>query len=117
MRIGKKAKAYLDETYGMYTENDKLELFDILHLHDTGKCAIAKNDGYHDSRHFEVIGYNLKLRQSRKLGRHDSLNFTGDTSPVDMIRIFLDGSTMVKFKKPTAFIHNTQAIYHEFSKE
>lgn len=115
MPLPKKAQAYVDDIFNRYTENDKLELFDILHMYDTKKLCLIKNSGYHDSRHFELVGYNLKLKQKRKLGLHDSVNL--DRAPVSMVRIFIDGSTMIKFNHPVPLIHYTQAVYYEYTKD
>lgn len=116
-RVPKKVKQYISNTLGVYKESDSLELFDILHLYDTGKYCLPDNSGYWDAKHFELVGYNTKEKQFRKLGRHDSINFTCEQSPIDMMRIFADGATLVRFKHPVPFIHTTQAVYYEYSKD
>lgn len=119
-RIPKKVKEFIDKTLSVYIENESLELFDILHLYDTGKYGIVKDDGYHDAKHFDLVGYNIELKQFRKLGRHDAIQLNSRHSvdcPIDSVRIFLDGSTLIKFKRPIPFIHTTQKVYYAFSED
>jgi hypothetical protein len=89
-----------------YADAPSLSSFDILHLYPK---EIAAPNGYFDSRFFELVGFNIVTMQKRSLGRHDSVDFDGDVG-LQMVRIFADGSTLVKFRSPVAAIGNTQAI-------
>lgn len=113
----KKVKAKIDEILGQYTECDSLELFDVLHLYDTGKACMVNNSGYHDSRHFDLVGFNTATRQRRNLGRHDGIEFTSEKymPAIKLIRIFLDGAMLIRFYKPVPLIHHTANVYYQYT--
>lgn len=90
----------------MYTESDALIEFHILHLYPEG---ISFPNGYYDSRFFNLIGFNTATMQKRNLGRHDGINFEGMIE-INSTRIFADGSTLLKFRKPIYISSITQAI-------
>ncbi len=87
--------------------DDELDEFNILHLYPGEVCY---PNGYYDSRFFEVIGYYygpnimvaVEAPRRRNLGEHDSLDFLGKNTDVDIIRVFIDGSTLIRFKKPVS---------------
>jgi len=86
--------------YSMYTNDETLSQFDVLHLYDTKKECYKDNSGFHDSRHFNVIGFLRSTRKKKDLGRHDEINMYEASKPISRIRIFADGSTMIIFKEP-----------------
>ena len=73
-----------------------LKSFHILHMYPK---EIAYPNGYYDSRFAEVIGFNCDLMEKRNLGKRDGVDFWMADKNVEimMIRIFADGSTMIKF--------------------
>jgi hypothetical protein len=100
MRYPKNVQHHIDNLK-IYKENENLESFQLFHLY-SGKTAYPR--GYYDSRWFELIGYNYKTKEFKNLGEHDGL--TLEAQP-DIIRIFADGSTVIRFKKDV-LIYNTQ---------
>ena len=78
-----------------YKEFDGLKEFNILQLYPMGLCY---PDGYYDSRWFNLVAYNYLTNQMKNLGRHDGLTFNSNNPAVDIVRIFADGSTLIRFK-------------------
>ena len=105
MKYPKVVQAKIDFVFDAYMPNEKLERFDIFHLYP-GKLAYPT--GYTDSRFFELVGYNTSKMESRKLGRHDSLRFEEEAFKPHFLRIFADGSTLIKFRVPVACRYTTQ---------
>lgn len=85
-----------------YEEVNTLNTVDLIHLYDTGRVCIDDDSGYHDSRHFTLWGFNVELKQKTNLGIHDAVSFV-EGNLVLFVRIFLDGSTLIKFKYPVAY--------------
>lgn len=83
-----------------YKQVDVLERCNILHLYDT-KQECFENDGYYDSRFFELWAFNSKTNEKKFLGRKDGIEF-GDYANVSFVRIFIDGSTFIRFKNEVA---------------
>ena len=92
-----------------YAINEHLKSFHILHMYPK---EIAYPNGYYDSRFAEVIGFNCDLMEKRNLGKRDGVDFWMADKNVEimMIRIFADGSTMIKFFTPVTYVSLTQAI-------
>ncbi len=110
MRYTKKKLAEeVDKIFGVYTEDEELNEFNIFHMYGDGKPCIFFNNGYVDSQNFNLVGYNTDLNKKRDLGRHDSFNPTPDCK-LKMVRIFMDGSTMVKFSEKVTFDIPYQAM-------
>jgi hypothetical protein len=105
MEVPDEVKDYLD-AIDKYTENRGLSCFDILHMYPG---EIAYPDGYYDSRFFRLVAFNTKTMQKREFGIHDSIDLW-EGCAVKMIRIFLDGSTIIVFYSPVENIGNNQAI-------
>lgn len=94
-----------------YIEEETLNVFDIIHLYPSGELCYP--NGYYDSQWFELIGYNTETMEFSNLGKHkDGLNFnmlaTYGIPIIQRISIYLDGSTLIKFKTPIR-ISNFQA--------
>jgi hypothetical protein len=98
-------KEYPEEVWSMikvlneYREIDSpiFNKFDILHMYPQG---LAYPDGFHDSRFFELWAFSTRDMVKFKSKRpHDELRFTGHAD-MDIIRIFADGSTFIRFKTP-----------------
>lgn len=87
--------AFLEE----YKEDDSLQSCHIVHMYPRG---LAYPDGYYDSQFFELIAYNTQNMTKGNLGKHDEL-VINDGVVVDMIRIFADGSTMIRFRHSVNF--------------
>jgi len=71
-------KYNVQEVFDRYKENENLKEADIFHLYDTGEECIKDNTGYHDSRHFILVGFNTKTMEKCELGRHDGLESFSD---------------------------------------
>lgn len=96
-----------------YKENKDLKSFNIIHMYPK---KIAYPNGYWDSKFFKLIAYNEELMEFRSFGKHDGLDIC-DNVPVDIIRIFADGSTLVRFKKYVATNDWKNAGIHVYKKE
>ena len=86
----------------IYLEDQSLELFHIIHMYP-GKLAYPT--GYVDSRYFTLWGFNTDKMLKKNLGIHDGLDLNNILNPhlspkVNIIRIFADGSTLIKFLTP-----------------
>jgi len=91
----KNYKEYID-FLNKYAQNDKLTHADIFHLYPG---RIAYPDGYHDSRFFTLVGFNTKLMQKRVMNNKDGLHINKNAH-IYLVRIFIDGSTLIRFNKP-----------------
>jgi hypothetical protein len=85
-----------------YEEDQSVDTFHILHLYP-GK--IAYPNGYIDSRFFTLWGFNTDKMLKKNLGIRDGLDLTNVLDPqespkVNIIRIFADGSTLIRFLTP-----------------
>lgn len=94
--------AFLEE----YKEDDGLQSCHIVHMYPRG---LAYPNGYYDSQLFDLIAYNTRNMTKRNLGKHDGLAI-GEGIEVDIIRIFADGSTMIRFYHDVEF-DLFQAVY------
>lgn len=88
------------EVFNMYTENKNLQQADIFHLYDTGEECIKENKGYHDSRMFNLIAFNTQTMEKRNCGFHDGLQSFNDNVNIYLVRIYADGSTMIRLHRP-----------------
>ena len=79
-----------------YTEVENMEKCDILHLYNTKKYW-ADNDWFYDAMMFDLWAYNTKTKQKIYLWEKDEI-MPYDCG-IQMIRIFVDGSTLVRFKE------------------
>lgn len=82
--------------FNRYTETPELNEADIFHLYDTGEECLKDNSGYHDSRHFELLAFNTKTMQKKNCGTHDGISCYSKDLPVEMLRVYADGSFFVK---------------------
>lgn len=115
-RYNPTVQGHIDFLEEAYTDNPDLKSFHILHMYPERKMAYP--DGYYDSRFFELIGFNTDTMERRSLGRHDSLDNRFEMEfKVTMIRVFVDGSTMVKLSSPATFMSMTQGITFQSIKE
>lgn len=76
-----------------YKFNESLDVCHILHMYPG---TLAYPNGYYDSRFFELVIYNTQTMEYRSIGKHDGIDISPDAQ-VRMVRIFADGSTMVRF--------------------
>lgn len=84
--------------FDRYTETTNLREADVFHLYDTGEECIKDNSGFYDSRHFELIAFNTRTLQKMHCGRHDWIISYKTDLPVQLLRVFADGSFFVSFK-------------------
>lgn len=82
-------KYNVQEVFDRYKENENLTEADIFHLYDTGEECIKNNTGYHDSRHFRLVGFNTETMEKCELGRHDGLESFSDNLCVRKVRFML----------------------------
>jgi hypothetical protein len=78
--------------FSLYVENDDLALFNIVHLY---KTEIAYPNGYYDSMFFDLVLFNTRTMEKRTLKSRDGITLKNVAS--HEVRIFADGSTMIKF--------------------
>lgn len=95
-----------------YEEESELETIDLLHLYDTGRCCVDDDSGYHDSRHFMLWGFNVNQKKKINLGIHDAVSF-GEGDFVKFVRIFVDGSTLIRFEYPVAYIRDQDIDFYK----
>jgi len=105
--MDKKTRERIDFLNTGYKEIKTLSEFHILHLYP-GKGTAYPN-GYIDAKSFTLWAFNTNRMEKINLGEHDSLDFERDIS-VNMVRIFADGSTLIKFNQPVKVFFNFQAI-------
>lgn len=105
----KAAKAALSRLH-LYEVNDDLIECNIVHMYPSG---LAYPDGYVDSRFFELRMYNSENMQMRVYAPCDSLDIA-DGVGVKMIRIFADGSTVVRFSSTVIVnVDQTVTVYND----
>ena len=100
MKIPKEAQEHIDGL-NKYKENKNLETCNLIHIYSTNKFGAGKKGqsiGFIDSKLFYVWCFDFDKMEKVKLENKDELNFNRD-GEVDIIRIFVDGSTLVRFKK------------------
>lgn len=90
------AQKHIDFLSTGYSVDENLDMFHILHMYP-GELAAINDVGFVDSRMFNLIGFNTDTMTKKDLGMHDGLRFSiGGPAPL-YLRIFADGSTLVKF--------------------
>lgn len=99
------------KVFDSYKENAELTQVDILHVYDTKKECIKKNDGYHDARHFILWGFNTVTMEKVDLGRHDGIRNMSDVSFYG-VSVYADGSFMIKLKELVS-VFNIQCLMLE----
>ena len=99
------------EVFDKYTENLKLIQIDILHLYDTKKECLRKNDGFQDVRHFSLWGFNTMTMEKVNLGKHDGIINMSDVN-FHSVKVYADGSFMIKMKQLVS-ISNVQCLMLE----
>ena len=86
--------------FDSYTDNDKLNKVNIIHIYDTGIKCIDNNTGFHDSRHFRLVGFNTILKYKRDFGEiFDNITSFQDSIRISTIRVYNDGSFIIVFKQ------------------
>lgn len=93
-------KYNVQEVFNMYKENENLSEADIFHLYDTSEECLKDNSGYHDSRHFILVGFNTKTMEKCDLGRHDGLESFSNNLCIRKIRVYADGSFFISLSRP-----------------
>ena len=87
-----------------YTEDNKLQVFNIIHIYPNYETKLVDNDCFHSCLKFKSVIYNTEVNKCRELGdSHDELDFTDyyndNVLPVSNLNVFADGSTLIKFSK------------------
>lgn len=77
-----------------YKINENLDTCHIIHLYAEG---LAFPDGWCDSQFFTLVIYDTKKMEKREIVGCDGVNIETKKTHAKMVRIFADGSTMVKF--------------------
>jgi hypothetical protein len=78
-----------------YIINPNLSSANIFHLYPK---ELAYPDGFYDSRFFTLVCFNTLTNEKRIIENRDGLDFYSDlVIDLYMIRIYVDGSTMVRF--------------------
>lgn len=102
-------KYNVQKVFDRYKENENLKEADIFHLYDTGEECLKDNTGYHDSRHFRLVGFNTQTMEKCELGRHDGLESFSDNLCIRKIRVYADGSFFISLSRP-AKLHLFQCV-------
>ena len=93
----------------LYDLNTELTEYNIFHLYPKG---LAYPDGYYGSRFFNLVGYNSKTREYREIRISDELDFSNcKNQDVSMIKIFADGSTLIRFNSFHTVNNFCQSVY------
>ena len=95
----------ISKIFDHYRITNSLNQADIFHLYESGVKHADSESGYHDSRHFKLMAFNTRTQEKCDLGVHDGIQNLTDDKVVDMIRIFADGSTIVRFRDPVKVEH------------
>lgn len=87
-----------------YTEDTKLQTFNIIHIYPNYETKLVDNDCFDSCLKFKVVIYNTEIDKYKELGNyHDQLIFTdyytNNVLPVSHLNVFADGSTLIKFNK------------------
>lgn len=94
----------VEEVFNSYTEYKYMKKADIFHFYDTGDQCLEKEDGFINSRWFELIAFNSKTKQKRKLGRRDGVDCNLNIAKTSCFRVYADGSFLVSFREPVKFL-------------
>lgn len=80
-----------------YTLNEDLQSFNLLHIYPTKKQAFP--NGYYDSMFFDLHLFNTSLKEKTVIKNRDGLDFFDCfNNDMDMVRVFVDGSFLMRFK-------------------
>ena len=94
-----------------YKVNEDLETCHIMHLYAEG---LAYPNGYYDSQFFTLVIYDTLKMQKREIQSRDGIDIATKKAGVKMVRIFADGSTLVKFDKTVAIsVHQAVVVFDE----
>lgn len=115
MKITKRQRDYIrEETKVLETYKivNKLEECDILHLYNTWDYWMF-SDWFIDSMMFDLWAFNTKTDERTYLGIKDEI------CPMDsirMIRVFADGSTLIRFNKLVTIWYGQSICFYEVNK-
>jgi hypothetical protein len=80
----------------LYKMNESLTEGNIFHLYPKG---IAYPNGYYDSRFFDLHIFNSTTMEKKVIESRDGLSFSSTKGyDISCLKIFADGSTLIKFK-------------------
>lgn len=92
-----------------YKVNENLDTCHIMHLYAEG---LAFPNGYYDSQFFTLVIYDTAKMEKRKISGRDGIDIETKKTHAKMVRIFADGSTMVKFDNVVKVgIYQSVAVY------
>jgi hypothetical protein len=77
-----------------YQESPDLCTCNIMHMYAQG---LAYPNGFSDSRFFTLVLYSADTMQKRTIKNRDGIGIENSVQ-VDIVRIYADGSTMIRFK-------------------
>ena len=78
-----------------YTEEKSLSEYDIIHIYPKEQ---AYPDGYCDSKFFTCVFFNTITDEKRTTHNHDGIEFFNKSTDIRMIRVYVDGSIMIRFR-------------------
>lgn len=105
----KEALEIITNALNKYKVVKELNSFNILHMYDTKRDCINDMNGFYDSRYFRVWCFNTNTFEKCNMGIHDGIDIIDDNINIHIIKIFLDGATLIKFREFVSCI-NTQAL-------
>lgn len=92
-----------------YKTNENLDTCHIMHLYGKG---LAFPEGFFDSRFFTLVIYNTEKMEKREIPDRDGIDIETRKSRVKMVRIFADGSTLVKFDNiVNIYVHQSVTVF------
>ena len=95
-----------------YEWSDDEILFDLFHLYPK---ELAFPNGFYDARFFHLIAYNSTTMKRRNFGRnHDKINLW--KIPCSELKIFADGSTLLKLETPLEILPGQLVSFSEVKK-
>lgn len=80
------------DSLNTYEYDESLKTFNLFHIYQREYTGDA---GFADSCFFDLVGYNFEQKKRSKFERRDGLRL--EAQP-DIIRIYADGSTLVRFE-------------------
>ena len=92
-----------------YTVDDQLKTFEIVHMYPR---EFAFPNGYYDSKFFDLVLFNIETKTKRTIHNRDGIDFYSSSVPIQFIRIYADGSTLISFREEmTIDIFQSPVIY------
>jgi hypothetical protein len=96
------------EVFSRYKVNENLKNADIIHIY--GGKPTFKDGGYKDSRYMKIVFFNTSTMEKRETieDYHDGIDLFNST--INHIKIYSDGSTLIKLIELHSIGIETQCI-------